>query len=269
MVEETPDAPAPVPGHPVLTWGRTVVSRVVDFLYPPTCLACSASLAQAADWCDDCLQQLKNAPGPRCRRCAAPVGPNLVTTDGCSLCRTENYAFRRVIALGVHTGLLRQQIHQGQQRHGSPTMGALTDLLVDDRLTDFLAEEVDIVLPIPQHWQRRWWGIHGAAETVAQRLAERLRRPYRPSILRKPRPTPAQTGAAPSIRRRQQRGAFEVASGWKLDGLRLLVVDDVMTTGATAEAAGRALRAAGASDVLVAVIARGVGPQHSSLSSAR
>ncbi len=256
------ESTTPVPSHPLIQWGRSLVNRLVDFVYPPSCLACSAPLPQFNAWCDQCETSLKNAPGPRCRRCAAPVGPNLVTTDGCSLCRTEHYAFRRVIALGVHTGLLQQQIHHGQQRHGSPTMRALADLLLDDRLTDFLAEEIDLVVSIPQFWQRRWWGIHGAAETAAQRLAERLRRPYRPSILRKPRPTPAQTGAAPSVRRRQQQGAFVVEPGWNLKDQRILVVDDVLTTGATADAAARAFRSAGVADVLVAVIARGVGPEH-------
>lgn len=146
-------------------------------------------------------------------------------------------------------------------------MRGLTDLLLADRLTDFLSEEIDVVIPVPQDWQRRMFGMHTPAESVAQRLSERLRRPLQTSILYKPRPTPEQTGAPPGVRRQQQRGAFAVPAGLSLNGARVLLADDVLTTGATAEAAARALRSAGAGDIIVAVIARGLGA--SSLRAAR
>lgn len=232
---------------------------MVDFLFPPTCLLCGSPPAEEDNvFCGPCAEQLQNAPGSHCARCGAAVGPNLVTLSGCGHCHGEHYAFRRVIALGVYDGALQAAIGQGQQVHGGPLMRGLTDLLIADRLADFLGEEFDAVVPIPQDWQRRFFGIHSAPETVAERLSERLRRPMR-VLLRKPRPTPPQVGAAPSVRRVQQRGAFEVLGGVTLNGARLLLVDDVLTTGATAEAATRALRAAGAADVVVAVIARGLG----------
>lgn len=232
----------------------------VDFLFPPACLVCGASPADLDRvFCDACAEQLQNAPGPHCQRCGAAVGPHLVTHSGCGHCHSEHFAFRRVLALGVYDGALQAAIGNGQQVHGGPLMRGLTDLLMADHLPEFLAEEFDAVVPIPQDWQRRFFGIHSAAETIAARLSERLRRPMRADVLRKPRPTPAQTGAAPSVRRVQQRGAFEVPAGIVLTGARILVADDVLTTGATAEAAARALKKAGAADVVIAVIARGLG----------
>ncbi len=232
----------------------------VDFLFPPACLVCGASPSDLDSvFCDPCTEQLQNAPGPHCARCGAAVGPNLPTLAGCGHCHGEHFAFRRVFALGVYDGALQAAIRQGQQVHGGPLMRGLTDLLIADHLPDFLAEEFDAVIPIPQDWQRRFWGIHSAAETLAERLAERLRRPMRTDVLRKPRPTPSQTGAAPSVRRVQQRDAFEVPEGITLAHARILLADDVLTTGATAQAATRALKRAGAADVVVAVIARGLG----------
>lgn len=243
-------------------WQRTrpFWRPVLDFLFPPQCLLCEAPPRDDdASFCKDCVTQLANAPGSHCHRCGAAVGPNLVTLNGCGYCHAEHFAFQRVVALGTYDGALQHAIGQGQQVHGGPIMRGLTDLLLDDRLTDFLSEEIDVILPVPQDWQRRVFGIHSAAESVAERLSTRLGRPMQTSLLQKPRPTPEQTGAAPSVRRQQQRGAFEVTAGVRLNGVRVLLADDVLTTGATAEAAARALRSAGATDIIVAVIARGLG----------
>jgi ComF family protein len=246
---------------------RGVVSRSLtplwDFLYPPACLMCGASLAGTTPMlCEECSQELSQPAGARCQRCAAPAGPHLDTSTGCVHCRADKFAFRRVLALGVYDGRMRSAVLRGKQSHGAPLIAALTDLLVDACLADLLTEPFDAVVPVPHHWQRRIVRLHTPAETIAERLARRLQRPYTPHILRKSRATPSQTHAPPSVRRRQQRGAFEVPETTDLAGARLLLVDDVLTTGATAHGAATALRARHAADVIVAVLARGIGTPH-------
>lgn len=231
-----------------------------DFLFPPACLMCGRSPpATPAALCSQCISELASDGAAYCQRCAAPVGPHLQLQADCPHCRKENYAFRRVLALGAYDGELRRAVLMGKDVHGSPIVGALAELILDRHLADFWTEPFEAVVPIPHHWQRRLWRVHSPSETLGERLANRLRRRYAPHILRKPRPTAQQSTSPPSERRRQQRGAFEVPEGVRLDGARLLLVDDVLTTGATADAATRVLRAAGAADVFVAVLARGLG----------
>lgn len=235
-----------------------------DFLFPPACLLCGDVLSEspaAVNLCTECLPGVCNAPGARCRRCAAPVGPHLNTDDGCTHCRGERPAFRRVWALGVYEGLLRNACLRGKQAGGRALIGNLADVLWRTCGADLTAESLDLVVHIPAYWLRSIRLQHSAPETLAKRLSGWLRRPWATHILRKPRWTPSQTQAAPSVRRRQQRGAFVVPAGVDLRGRRVLLVDDVLTTGATAHAAASVLRSAGAADVVVAVLARGLG-QH-------
>jgi predicted amidophosphoribosyltransferase len=250
-------------------WGdlRTGLSRavtpLVDFLFPPACLACGDTLSAALpSLCETCQQDLVQPDGPRCQRCAAPVGPHLDTISGCMHCRDERFAFRRVLALGAYDGPLRSAVLRGKHPHGAPLIAALTDLLVETQTSDLLSERFDAVVPVPHDWQRRFWKLHTPAETIGSQLARRLQRPYVPQILRKPRATPKQGLSPRSVRRRQQRGAFEAPETVDLRGARLLLVDDVLTTGATAHAAATALRSRNAADVIVAVLARASGTPH-------
>ncbi|MDZ4685812.1 MAG: double zinc ribbon domain-containing protein [Planctomycetaceae bacterium] len=237
-----------------------------DFLFPPGCLLCGCDAVDEVKLCPGCRSQLAGPTSPKCARCAAPSGPHLDTEAGCIHCRHEKFAFRRVLAWGVYDGLLRSTILSGKTVHGRPLVMLLADLFLNDLLADLLTEPFDAIVPVPHDWRRRVWQLHSPSETFAERLAGRLQRRYAPQILRKPRATPRQAAAPPSVRRRQQRGAFVVPESLDLTGARLLLVDDVLTTGATAHAASQALREAGAADVVVAVLARASG-QHSARAS--
>lgn len=242
--------------------GQQLGRHGLDFLFPPACLLCGIALpAQRVMLCPPCRAELGQAMGPACRRCAAPVGPHLEQQPDCPWCRSENYPFGRVFALGAYEGTLRATILAGKQFQGLPIMAMLSDLLIDRHLIDLWSEPIDAVIPMPHHWQRRFWKIHSASETIAERVAGQLGRPYAADLLQQVRLTRRQSESTPAQRRQQQRQAFAVAAGRNLAGARLLLVDDVLTTGATATAATRTLLKAGASHVLVAVLARAIGQQ--------
>jgi ComF family protein len=138
----------------------------------------------------------------------------------------------------------------------------------DELLAEFVAalwaEEVrprlralaaEVVIPVPLHWRRRLARGYNQSEVLARALAGALGLPCRPVWLRRVRPTPQQTRQTPAGRRTNVRGAFRCRPWARLRGRTVLLVDDVLTTGSTCDEAARALRAAGAVRVVVAVLA--------------
>jgi predicted amidophosphoribosyltransferase len=232
-----------------------------DVLFPPVCVHCH-QLQPAADphrLCDDCLRLVAPQITDRCDRCSAPVGPHLVTADGCSRCRDEKWAFQRALSLGVYDGPLRTAILRMKQRGGEPLAAGLAELLFDRHKSDLTHSPFDAIVPVPHHWWNRLTHAHLPPLTIATALANRLRAPVEQSVVAKVRYTPQQTQVTATERRSNLVKAFDPAGNPRLDGLSLLVVDDVMTTGQTAHRVALALRKAGAGSVTVAVIARGIG----------
>ena len=239
----------------------TIQRAALEFIYPPACLLCHSEIAhtvatalQNLALCPDCRNKVAAQAGNSCRRCGAPVGPFTVADDHCILCRRENFAFDEVIRLGLYRDELRIACLMAKNPSGSILGQTLADLLVDARQSSFSAQAVDAVVPVPEHWVKRIVRRHYAAETLARRISVRLKVRLATGILAKARWTPKQAKSPPVQRRQQQKSAFR-AVGTGLRGKTILLVDDILTTGATADAAARELKRAGASRVIVAVIA--------------
>lgn len=122
--------------------------------------------------------------------------------------------------------------------------------------TVLVAEKPDVIVPVPLHWRRRWSRGYNQSESLALGLSSKLGLPCRPKWLIRTRPTPTQRTLTATERKENVRGAFRAARS-VVSGARVLLVDDVMTTGATADAASTALRAAKVAQVSVAILAHG------------
>jgi predicted amidophosphoribosyltransferase len=167
--------------------------------------------------------------------------------------------FDEVIAAGLYAGLLREVVLRMKGLEGDPlslAMGELVWRQCGDRLAGL---EADVVAPIPLHWRRRMAHRTNSAAVMAEILAGRLRTPLSDRLLRRRRDTLRQAELTPPQRWKNVRGAFAVRAGYHLERAHVLVVDDVLTTGATCSEAARALRRAGAERVTVVVAARAIG----------
>lgn len=243
---------------------RALWYGLLHLIYPAACHVCDVPLPpEGGPFCDACRAALSRDPHATCPRCAGTVGPYSHLDHGCLRCRTLRFPFAAAVRLGPYREPLRQAILRMKQPGGemlAELVGEFWADLAGDRLAGLGA---DVVVPVPLHWLRQWQRGHNQSETLARGLATRLNLPLRPRWLRRVRHTPKQT--LPRIDRRANvRGAFAARPVPELRGRTVLLVDDVMTTGSTASEAARALRAAGASRVVVAVLARATPRHHTS-----
>ena len=229
-----------------------------NLLFPPVCACCDSPLDDGADGvlvCHACREQVV-ARQPACRRCGAAAPPECADADGCAQCRPKRLRVDSVVRLGHYQSLLRTCVLRAKAAREQPLTAALADLLILHRAAELKALNVDVVVPVPMHWSRR--ALRGASspEILAERLARLLGVPTAPFLLRRIRRTRSQADLSPTARLANVRGAFRATAHPDLTGARALIVDDVYTTGATANEAARTLKRAGAAYIGVAVLAR-------------
>ncbi|MCA9153200.1 MAG: ComF family protein [Pirellulaceae bacterium] len=170
------------------------------------------------------------------------------------------WRIQRVMPFGLYRDRLKQVVLQMKHAAQEPLSLAMGRLFAEV-LADQLADDAppDFVVPIPSHWSRRWSRGTNPAMLLAESIARVRRWNLAERILLANRRTMKQGTLTPAERRRNVLRAFRVSESYDIKDARVLVVDDVMTTGATANEAARVLRRAGASHVSVAVLARATG----------
>lgn len=227
---------------------------VLDLLYPPRCFCCRRFLRGGGEICPSCEQLWPSLVPPFCPVCAHPFLPlpDQDLSHLCGECLKEPRLCRRVWATGIYRGILHDLIVRMKYRG-------------EEWLSHYLARRMgelprenpfDLIVPIPLFRDRLRERGFNQSVLLARRLGAILKVEADPFVLIKKRSTPVQTHLTGEERRKNLRGVFAVKDPDKIDGKRILVVDDVYTTGATIEAASRTLLKAGASTVEAMVAAR-------------
>lgn len=235
-------------------------SAGLNLVYPPACAFC---LAESSPWvsqpglCDSCRLKLAPPLGQLCQQCGAPV-PEVASQPECITCRRRRLRFDSVVPLGMYQDELQQAVLRMKQSQEEPLCLAMGRLMTQ-RLGDRLARlRPELVIPMPMHWIRRMSRGTNCPDILVRPLAHRLGIDSATDLLSCRRIVKKQGTLTPHQRRMNVRSAFRVSSGYDIRNANVLLVDDVLTTGATASEACRALLAAGASRVHVTVVARAV-----------
>ncbi|SMF33655.1 comF family protein [Tistlia consotensis] len=232
----------------------------LDALLPPRCLACGRTVGEPGRVCAACWSGLRFLGTPCCRQCGYPFefeqAPDLAGEALCAACRRSPPAFDRARAALAYDAASKPLILRF--KHADRTDAAPAFAAWMRQAGAELLREADLVVPVPLHRRRLFLRRYNQAGLLAQRLARLGGKPYAPLLLVRRRATPSQGRLSRRRRRLNVAGAFAVPAEQRLalKGKRVLLVDDVLTTGATLSACARTLKRAGAASVDALVLAR-------------
>lgn len=250
--------PALLSGRRLARLGASCLAAVADLVYPGHCVLCSRPTGDRGDLgcCPDCEQDLPTTSGPTCLRCGTRVGPYTDTTRGCLLCRRRVLRFGRVYSLGPYRDRLRDAVVLAKRAANAALAATLGRLLARRLAADAAPARWDVVVPVPRHWLTQLWTQYNHAAVLADHVAARLKIRFSERTLVQFRKVSPQVALSVSKRFENVRDAFVARPGRRLTGAHVLLIDDVLTTGATASECARELLDAGAAEVSVAVVAR-------------
>ncbi|APZ90789.1 ComF family protein [Fuerstiella marisgermanici] len=238
----------------------------LDVVFPWSCLLCHSTAdrvtnaAGGSAFCQTCRNALSPELPYTCDRCGAEVGPFVTTDNGCVHCRGKPIRFDSLSCLGMYDESLRHAILSAKWSFSTVMLESLTDLLTDNRGAQLRDFDPEIIIPIPQGWAARLTRRFNSAAIVAAALSRSLKVKSDLHVLRRSRNTRPQKRVSIQQRFENQKDGFRIRDAHMIAGKRVLLVDDVVTTGATCSEAARLLKANGATACRVAVLARVLNP---------
>lgn len=222
-------------------------SLVRNSLFPSRCLVCSGQELVMRGICGQCRSQIRAISGPVCEICGAPIG----TPGVCLKCASDPPPYDRVLSVCRYEGLMREVILKFKYRKSTVFKKFLSELI----FTMISDKEIspDILTFVPLHWTKMIRRGYNQSALIARELSGYMGTGVRYGILRKIRNTPSQAGLKKQDRERNLKSSFSARG---VEGKSVMVIDDVITTGQTAREISRALKDAGASEVVFVSVGR-------------
>jgi ComF family protein len=227
---------------------------VLDFALPPRCAGCGTIVAHVHSFCAECWKQVEFLGDGGCGCCGIPLQATEQTTCARCLAVPPRIArTRAAVAYGDLSRSLAIRLKYGRKVAIARTMAHYMAPLVKP-------DGDSILVPVPLHRTRLWTRGFNQSALVARELSQRLKISADPLLLRRIRRTPPLKGMSPLQRRKTVAGAFRVRDKAAVAGKTVILIDDVLTTGSTAEACARVLKRAGAARIELVSWARVVKP---------
>ena len=232
---------------------------MLDLIFSRACEGCGAAMGEeAGGLCWDCQTEVKPVRIPFCERCGDPVAGAVQGPFECAWCRKVDPAFAWARSAVRYEGVAKACLRRFKYNAGVWLLDDLVQWLVALwRVCPATAREATVVTGVPLYPKRQRERGYNQASLLAARLAQRIGIPFQDGLLGRRRATETQTHLTAAQRVHNVRGVFSVPWAHRVHGARIVLVDDVMTTGATVNECARALQAAGAASVMVLTVARG------------
>jgi ComF family protein len=235
------------------------LDAALNFVYPPVCQICGQERAGAAQGfvCAACRRKVRWVTPPFCERCGLPFEGEMTAAFECANCQNTKFHFRFARSAVVANDLILDIIHRYKYSGGLWFERFLAGVLIQQAVPALSAEKWDLIVPIPLHHVKERERQFNQAEHLARHLGRATGLPVNVHLVKRVKSTTTQTLLGRRERAANVQAAFAVRAGKELEGEKIVLLDDVLTTGATTNACARALRGAGAGDICVWTIARG------------
>ncbi|HEY7203666.1 MAG TPA: ComF family protein [Methylomirabilota bacterium] len=247
------------PGRPGGLWHRWT-GALLDLVFPPFCAVCRAALSEArrGPLCVPCWEALERIGPPWCRTCGTPMTAALRATDAprCGECRRRPPVFAYARAGARYGDVAREALHALKFKGRRGLAAPLADLIVEGGIAQLPMGRPDLLVPVPLHPRRQRERGFNQASLLARRIGQAWSVPARDDLLTRVVATASQTALESTARRSNVRNAFRLRHPEPVRGRHVIVVDDVLTTGATVSECVVTLRAGGATTVGVLTVAR-------------
>ena len=239
---------------------RNFTAAILDLIYPRYCLVCNSSLnhTDRRALCSECTNKVTFInQDTSCPRCGLDLGPYVQPDTLCQECHAHPPRFTKAIAVAGYDGVIREAIHKFKYAKERVLLDELSGLLIARwQGVRHLVPQMDAIMPAPLYLGKLKERGFNQSQLLAERLSQSTDIPLEIDNLIKIRPTPDQAGLDSVNRKKNLIDAFEVTNSKAIDGKNILLIDDVLTTGATASEIARTLKKAGAKGVYVLVLAR-------------
>jgi ComF family protein len=236
------------------------LDTALGFVYPNVCQICNHEHATVVEGyvCARCWQKVRFIKPPFCDRCGLPYEGEITAVFECQNCREMELHFRSARSAVVAGELVLDIIHRYKYQRALWFEPFLADILVRQAAPELARNKCDMIVPVPLHAAKRRERQFNQAERLAGQLSRATGIPLSTKLLKRVQPTRTQTMLTRPQRAANVRNAFAPQAGARLAGGRIVVFDDVFTTGATTSACAKVLLAMGADDVCVWTVARGL-----------
>ncbi|HEY5911235.1 MAG TPA: ComF family protein [Verrucomicrobiae bacterium] len=249
-------AAVPAIAHSIRTW----LNAGLGFVYPEVCQICGKARATPAECfvCAGCRARIRLIQPPFCERCGMPFQGQITTRFECENCRDAGLQFQYARAAVVAGEQVLELVHRYKYHRAFWCEPLLADFLIRAAGPELKQQHWDLIVPVPLYPARQREREFNQAERLGRRLAAATGIQLDTRLLKRVRATETQTRLSREERRRNMHNAFAVNPRRSLSGERIVLIDDVFTTGATTSACSRVLRAAGAGALCVWTVARGI-----------
>lgn len=235
------------------------IHALLDLFYPRSCLHCNRNLNNSYELylCGDCAKEIPYVSHSGCIRCGAVLCPHMTSKakEGCVSCKGKDLPFNTMTSVAYYDGVMKTLIHKFKYARQKFLSGLLNNIMITHERLKEVVQDIDVIMPVPLYWLKKMYRGFNQSELLSLGIRRHFSKPVSVNNLCRIKNTASQTRLSKNKRQVNIHNAFFVACPELFSGKRVLLVDDVLTTGVTASECSRKLREAGAESVHLLVLA--------------